>query len=340
MVGLGGHAYRNVLPTLHYLPVHLAALCDVNADLLARTTEEYATATAYPDAATMFEQAALDAVLLCTGPRFHPELAIAAVLSGLHVWMEKPPALRAAEVEAMIAVRGDRVCAIGFKKAYMPAARKARELLAEPAFGPLRSMLGVYPVTIPRDGRAVLESGVSPQFLEVGSHPLSLMRYLGGAVEAVTTLRGPGEEAVGSVTLHFVNGAQGVLFLAGGSPALHAGERYDLFGNGQIISIENSVRVAWHRGVPFTYETQTDFTAPGIDSGTVLWESSNRQGTLENTSLFIQGMYAELLDFCQAVFAHRQPEIGTLELALDIMRIYEAAMLSDGVPWPVNGPAA
>lgn len=335
VVGLGGHAYRNVLPTLHYLPVHLAALCDVNAELLARTAAEYATATPYPDAAAMFEQASLDAVLLCTGPRFHPELAIAAMQAGLHVWMEKPPALRAAGVEAMIAARGDRTCAIGFKKAYMPAARKARELLAEPAFGPPRSMLGVYPVTIPRDGRSILESGISPPFLEVGCHPLSLMSFLGGKVDAVTTLRGPGEEAVGTVTLHFASGAQGVLFLAGGSPALHAGERYDLFGHGQIISIENSVRVAWHRGVPFTYETQTDFTAPGVDSGTVFWESSNRQGTLENTSLFIQGMYAELLDFCQSVFEQRQPEIGTLEFGLNITRIYEAAMLSAGAPVPV-----
>ena len=36
MVGLGGHAYRNVRPTLHYLPVELAALCDVDADLRGR----------------------------------------------------------------------------------------------------------------------------------------------------------------------------------------------------------------------------------------------------------------------------------------------------------------
>ncbi len=335
VVGLGGHAYRNVLPTLHYLPVHLAALCDVNADLLARTAAEYATATAYPDAAAMFEQASLDAVLLCTGPRFHPELAIAAMRSGLHVWMEKPPALRASGVEAMIAARGDRVCAVGFKKAYMPAARKAQELLGEAAFGPLRSLLAVYPVIIPRDGRQVLASGVSPPFLEVGCHPLSLMRFLGGDITAVTTLRGPGEEAVGTVNVQFASGAIGVLHMAGGSPALHAGERYDLFGNGQIISIENSVRVAYHRGVPFSYENQTDFTAPGLDSGTVLWESSNRQGTLENTSLFIQGMYAELLDFCQAVFEQRQPTVGTLEFGLDIMRIYEAALLSEGTPVPV-----
>lgn len=332
VVGLGGHAYRNVLPTLHYLPVQLTALCDVDLDRLARTAAEYGAAMPYTDAERMFAEEPLDAVLLCTGPKSHPPLAIAAMRAGVHVWMEKPPALRASGVREMIAARGHRVCAVGFKKAYMPAARKAKELAALPEFGPLRSMLALYPVTIPRDGASVLASGISPSFLEVGCHPLSLMVSLGGRVAEVTTLRGPGEEAVGSVNLRFASGAVGVLFLAGGSPALHAGERYELVGNGQIVSIENSVRVAWHRGVPFDYETQRDFTAPGIESGSIVWESSNRQGTLENTSFFVQGMYDELRDFCDAVLEGRQLEIGTLEFALHVMEVYEAGLISEGQP--------
>jgi predicted dehydrogenase len=68
VVGLGRHAYRNVLPTLHYLPVELAALCDVDANLLARTAAEYRVEATYTDAVRMFAEAPLDAVLLCTGP--------------------------------------------------------------------------------------------------------------------------------------------------------------------------------------------------------------------------------------------------------------------------------
>jgi predicted dehydrogenase len=338
VVGLGRHAYRNVLPTLHYLPVELAALCDVDADVLARTATEYRVTATYTDAMRMFAEAPLDAVLLCTGPRFHPELAITAMGKGLHVWMEKPPAMRAAGVAATIAARGDRICAVGFKKIAMPAARKAKELVDLPDFGPLRSILAVYSVTIPRDGAEVLASGADSAFLEVGCHPLSLMIALGGAVSKVTTLRGPGEEAVGSVNLEFRNGAIGAFHLAGGSPGLLAGERYDLYGNGRVISIENSVRVAYHRGVPFDYERQRDFTAPGLESGSVVWESSNSQGTLENTSFLIQGMYDELFDFCDAVLENRPPTIGTLEFALHVMQVYEAAMLSNGLPLTIENP--
>jgi len=335
VVGLGGDAYRNVLPTLHYLPVQLTALCDIDPDLLARTALEYGIEETFTEAAELFGLRSLDAVLLCTGPRHHPELAMAAMSAGLHVWMEKPPAMRAVSVQSMIAARGDRICAVGFKKAYMPAARKAQELLANPDFGTLRSLLAVYPVTIPRHGAVALQFPKESSFLSVGCHPLSLMVALGGPVESVTTLRGPGEEAVGVVVLHFANGAIGNFHLAGGSPALLARERYDLYGDGGVISIENSVKIAYHRGVPFDYGSQRDFTAPGLDSGSVVWESSNAQGTLENTSLFVQGMYGELLDFCNAVLEGREVKVGTLEFALHVMQIYEAAMLSEGQPMTI-----
>lgn len=330
VVGLGGHAYRNVLTSLHYLPVELVALCDVNADLLARTEAEYRSGATFTDAAAMFAQANLDAVLLCTGPRFHPALALQAFAAGLDVWMEKPPAMRAAQIEGLWAARGDRVGAVGFKKAYMPAARKARELLRLPEFGVLQSMQGVYRVTMPRDGARWLDAGEEPPFLSVGCHPLSLMISCGGPVTHVTTLRGRGEEAAAIVALHFASGAIGNLHLAAGSPELLAAERYDFHGNGQTISIENSTRVAYHRGVPFTYETQLDFAPPGLESGSIVWESSNAQGTLENTSFVVQGMVAELSDFCAAVQQRRQPTIGTVEFALQVMQVYEAAMLSQG----------
>src|SRR6185437_13031117 len=106
MVGVGSHAYRNILPALHYLPVSLVALCDLNEDLLARTAAEYPGTTTFTEAARMYAEMNLDAVLLVAGPRHHPTLAIDAMRAGVHVWMEKPPAVGAAEVKRMIAARG------------------------------------------------------------------------------------------------------------------------------------------------------------------------------------------------------------------------------------------
>ena len=343
VVGVGSHAYRNILPALHYLPVSLVAVCDVNAELLQVTGAQYGGVTTYTDAGEMYAAEQLDAVLICAGPRQHPSLALQALAAGLHVWIEKPPAMRASEVEAMIAARGDRVCAVGFKKAYMPATRKAAELIALPEFGSLRSMLAVYPMTIQADGAGVLERGDFTNWLGNGIHPLSLMLALGGRVEAVTTVRGPADargECAGALHLAFTSGAVGTFFFAGGSPPGYPVERYECYGDRHAVTIENSGRVAYHRGIPFEYAQTRDFTAPGTDTGSVVWEIEHRLATLENKALFVQGVVSELDDFCGAILDNRPVQVANLEFALHMMHIYEAGLRSTGQPVSVEGGKA
>lgn len=335
VIGVGSHAYRNILPALHYLPVELVALCDIDADLLRRTGAQYPGARCYTSTAEMYAAGGLDAVLIVAGPRQHPRLAIEAFAAGVHVWLEKPPAMRAAEVEAMIAARGDRRCAVGCKKAYMPATRKAVELVHAPDFGGLRSMLAVYPMTIRADGAAVLDGGEFTNWLGNGIHPLSLMLAVGGRVESVTTVRGPaGErnECVGAVHLAYASGATGTFFMAGGAPSGFPMERYECYGRSRAVTIENSGRVAYHRGIPFVYAETRDFTAPGTDTGSVVWEIEHRLATLENKALFVQGVVGELDDFCGAILDDRPVAVADLEFALHLMRVYEAGLRSDGTP--------
>jgi predicted dehydrogenase len=220
----------------------------------------------------------------------------------------------------------------------MPAVRKAKELMARPEFGTLRSILAVFPMTIPLDGAGVLERLETTLWLTNGCHPLSAMLELGGQVRAVTTVRGPAipapqgarAEAVGAVHLAYASGAIGTLFLAGGSPAGHAVERYEMYGDQHVISVDDSARVAFHRGIPFDYATTHDFTAPGLDTGSVTWQAEHRIATLENKALFIEGFFDELEDFCRAIIERRPLRIADLAFTRHLMKVYEAALLSDG----------
>lgn len=336
LVGAGSHAYRNILPALHYLPVTLAGICDTNEDLARLTAEEYGSVTVFPDARRMYSELDLDAVLLCAGPKYHSDLAVQALRAGLHVWMEKPPGIRAADVEKIQTAATDHVCAVGFKKAYMPAVAKARELISLPEFGGLQSVLAVYPMTIPRDGAGVLARGDLTNWLTNGCHPLSLMLEVGGPVHTVRTVRGPGADASGAVHLDYARGAIGTLILAGGAPAGYPLERYDLFGHGRVVSIEDSERISYHRGTPLDYARQRDFTAAGTETGTIVWQAEHRLATLENTGLFVQGIFDELYDFCRAVLDDRPLRTGDPAFALHLMQVYEAALLSDGAPVSVS----
>lgn len=326
VVGVGSHAYRNILPALHYLPVRLAALCDVKREALERTGPEYGVTRLYTSTAEMYAQERLDAVLLCVGPAGHPGLAAEALRAGLHVWMEKPAAYRTSELEGLLGLRGGRQVVVGFKKAFMPATRKAKEILALPQTGRLRSVLAEYPVAVPGDGARVLSERTFSNWLGNGCHPLSAMVELAGPAAGVTTLRSTG--GGGACLIEFAGGAFGNLHFAVGMRGPN--ERYTLLAENAEIVIENSRKVNWHRGVPFDYSRSTSYAPAGLDHGSVVWEPGSMLSTLENKALFSQGIYDELMAFCRAALEGTPPATGTLEFAISVQKVYEAALLSDG----------
>lgn len=333
LVGAGSHAYRNLLPAMNFLPITLMAVCDVNETLAQATARQYG-ARAYASTRELYAREQLDAVFLCVSAQHHPTLACEAFDAGLHVWLEKPPALRAEEVEEMIRRRGERIAVVGFKKAFMPATEKAVEIFTDPHYGPIRSILAEYPMSIPADGERVLRERVFTNWLGNGCHPLSLLLAVGGPVAAVRVHRGA--HGGGVCVLEFTSGAIGTLHLAEGGNTSQPLERYTIFGNNCSLVIDNCSRVTFQRGVPFAYGQTTSYAPPGVESGAVVWEPQNMLGTLENMALFTQGMYAEMRYFCDQVLAGQPATRGSLEFALDVMRVYEAALRSSGERIPVG----
>jgi predicted dehydrogenase len=326
-VGVGSHTYRNLLPALTYLPVELVAVCDVNADLAERTARQYTAGRFYTDAAAMYAAEKLEAVFISVSPGRHPELVCQALAAGLPVWLEKPPAIHVEGVERMLAARGDRAVVVGFKKAFMPATQKVKELLAGEDGGALWTMLGEYGQKLPADGRAALESGQTSACWDL-CHPLSLMLEVGGEVAAVTTHRG--RLGGGACILEFAGGALGNLHLLEGAPANAPRERYEFVGQGYRIEVENCLAVRMSRAGPFDYRAGTSYLPEGRQGATLVWEAQNSLGTLENKALFTQGMYGEMRYFCDCVIEKQPPRRGTLEFALHLMQVYEALLVSGG----------
>lgn len=329
MVGAGNHSYRNIFPALHYLPVELVAICDVNEEIAQLTASEYGCKH-YTSTAQMYDNENLDAVLLVVSP-LHPSLAIEAFGRGLHVWMEKPVSMRAHEVEEMIEHRSDRVAMVGFKKVFMPSTRKALEMVESKKYGNLKSILAVYPMTIAANGKEVLESREFTNWLANGCHPLSFLMRIGGQVRSVTTNRSPSGHGI--VFLEFVNGVTGTFHFASGPLPI---ESYSLFGDKWNMTIDNSLTVTFQRGIPFEYNKTNNYVTEGEDTGSVVWRPQNSLSTLENKSLFTQGIFGELDSFCRCIIEGKAADEGSLEFALEVMKVYEAALLSEGKPVEIN----
>jgi predicted dehydrogenase len=328
LVGIGAHSYRNILPTLNYLPVTLKAICNRSNEDMARITAAQYGCSYYQSTKEMYEKEDLDAVFICVSPQTHPKLAKEAFEAGLHVWLEKPAAMRAYEVEEMIEARKDKVCVVGFKKTFMPAAEKAVEICSSEKYGNLKTILAVYPVDIDKNGSEVLEQRKYTGWLNNGTHPLSFLMRVGGKVSTITTYLGGTESGTGGVcVLEFANGVIGNLHMASGP---FPNESYRLFGDKWHLDIENGSKVTLQRGIPFEYGSTTNYMGEGDDNGAVVWEPQNSKASIESKLLFTQGFYSEMKYFCDCVLEGKQAEKGSLEFALDVMKVYEAALLSNG----------
>ena len=327
VIGAGSHGYRNILPVLNYLPVQLKAIVGVNPEKGRITAAQYGCKF-YQSPKELYEnEPEVEAVFISVGPKLHPALVKEALEAGRHVWVEKPLATRAFQVEELMQAQKDRVVVVGLKKAFMPATAKAKEIISDAKYGGLESVLATYHMTLPSDGERVLSMEDTPNWLLNGVHPLAFMSEVGGPVEEVLSYTG--KSGHGAVLLRFVNGVMGTLHLSSGpEPSV---ERYDLFAPSWEMSIYDQ-RVELRRGIPFSYGKTTTFAPEGDDHGTLVWQAANCVATLENKALFTQGIYDECKHFCDCILESKKPETGSLEQTLEIMRIYEAALLSNGKP--------
>lgn len=98
--GAIGHEHNLAVQSTEGLT--LTAVCDTNPERVAAARELAPSATGFDDANTMLASGALDLVVVSTPPNSHAHWAREALQRGLHVVLEKPMALTAAECDALM----------------------------------------------------------------------------------------------------------------------------------------------------------------------------------------------------------------------------------------------
>lgn len=90
-----GRISKNHLGSIeqHTHDLELAAVCDIDADVLKQHTEQWKV-PGYTEMTTMLQHEQIDMVALCTPSGLHPQQAILAAQHNLHVLTEKPMATR------------------------------------------------------------------------------------------------------------------------------------------------------------------------------------------------------------------------------------------------------
>jgi predicted dehydrogenase len=143
-VGLAGLGYwgPNLARNFDEL-ADLAWICDLDENLLGRFAARYPNARATTSFDEMLRDDSLDAVIVATPVPTHYELAKQALEFDKHVLVEKPPAMRADEMEDLVGIaeRHGKVLLPGHLLLYHPGVRKVKELIDS---GELGDILCVY----------------------------------------------------------------------------------------------------------------------------------------------------------------------------------------------------
>jgi len=151
----------------------LAWLCDPANGKRAEFEARYPQARWAEDFAELLTDPELDAVVVATPVPTHYELAKAALEAGKHVFVEKPPAMKSAEIDELVALAKERdlVLMPGHLLLYHPGVIKLKQLVDEGALGEVLMVYGN------RQNLGVIRKHENALW-SLGVHDLSVILYL------------------------------------------------------------------------------------------------------------------------------------------------------------------
>ena len=175
-VGQAGLGYwgRNLARNFDDL-TDLNWLCDASEERRAEVAERYPDTKVTADFDELLAADDVDAVVIATPVPTHYPLARAALEAGKHVFVEKPPAMRVAEMEELIALAEEHglVLMPGHLLLYHPGVLKLKELIDT---GELGDVLCVYGNRV---NLGIVRSNENALW-SLGVHDLSVILWLLG----------------------------------------------------------------------------------------------------------------------------------------------------------------
>jgi predicted dehydrogenase len=253
-VGAGNYAARVLIPAFAASGARLHAIASKGGVTAAHCARKFGLACATTDVRALIAAAEVDAVVIATRHDSHARFVVQALQAGKHVFVEKPLALTAAELDAVVqaweACRADgrrAQLAVGFNRRFAPQVVRIKSLLAgvrEPKALIATVNAGAVAATHWTQDRRVGGGRVIGE----ACHFVDLLRFLAGhpIVDAGVRMLGEAGSNQGdsvTITLAFGDGSTGTIhYLANGHRAFPK-ERIEVFCGGRVLQVDNFRRL-------------------------------------------------------------------------------------------------
>jgi predicted dehydrogenase len=314
VIGLG-YWGPNLVRNLYELPeAEVVAVCDMRADAVAAIRRRYPTVDGRTRLEEVLEDPAIDAVVIATPVGTHYELAVAALLAGKHVFVEKPLAASSAAATELAAVARDNdlVLMPGHTFLYSPPVNRIRELIRSGELGE------IYFVSASRVNLGLHQADVSVVW-DLGPHDFSILQYL--LDESPTHVSAssracvlPGIPDVVFLNLEYASGAIAHVELSWLAPSKL--RRTTIVGSEKMV----------------VYDDTSTEPVRVFDSGVNLrdpesfgeYHLSYRTGDIVSPHLEIgEPLSLELRDFCTSIRSRSTPR-SSAEVGIAVVQLIEA----------------
>jgi predicted dehydrogenase len=245
VIGAGTFARTMLLPRLKSLKTcRLHTIVTQRGASAGHSQESFGFANAASDAAAVFDNPEINAVLIATPHSSHAALTVAALDAGKNVLVEKPLALDREQLAAVIAARNrsDAFFQVGFNRRFAPLSVKMRERLAAlpaPRFLLLRVNAGQLP---PESWQNAPEEG-NGRILGEMCHFVDLARYLAGA--PIVSVQAAAAQAARAAcddlaaTIRFADGSLATIAYTAKGDTAFSKELVEGYAGGTVVTIDN-----------------------------------------------------------------------------------------------------
>lgn len=304
-IGTGEMATWSVLPALHFAPIELRAICDLNKDRAESAAVKFGARSCYSDYRQMWTEQDLDAVIVQMHPGPRQSIVLEALEAGYHVFVPKPPAESLADAEALADAAADagKVLMVNFQRRFSFAVTKAREIMSTPTFGNVTQISCSFCSGLFTGKRGQeYENPIHAFCLDMAPHHLDIARYIGGEMNKLSLFHHQEGDGIAlAISVEFVSGAVGTLQLNSNRIWWRNYDRIEITGEGEYLVLDDLWSIK-HYG-------------PEQNTFTENW-SDERSGELT-------GDGPCLIEFTNAIRERREP-ISSMRDAVETMRLYQS----------------
>jgi len=152
VVGAGAITQVAHLPVLRKLKgIEVVAICDTDMPKARALADRFKVPDAFSDIEELLEYEKLDAIAICTPNHLHEPHVMAALSANLHVFVERPLALNAPEVQQVLraAEKKKRVLMVALNHRYRSDVQIVRSFVQSGELGKVQSVRGSWHVFRP-----------------------------------------------------------------------------------------------------------------------------------------------------------------------------------------------